>query len=132
MGKNYSAIPEEINKVSGQIVDASMVVHSALGPGLLESAYEACLSHELQERGLKVERQVPVPLEYKGKKLEAGFRIDMLVEKCVIVELKAVEGVLPIHEAQILTYLKLTGQRVGLLLNFNVLSMKKGVKRIAL
>jgi GxxExxY protein len=132
MGKNYSAIPDEINKVSGQVVDASMAVHSALGPGLLESAYEACLSHELQERGLKVERQVPVPVEYKGKKLEVGFRIDLLVEKHVIVELKAVEEVLPIHEAQILTYLKLTGQRVGLLLNFNVLSMKKGIKRIAL
>jgi GxxExxY protein len=125
-------IPEGINKVSGEVVDAAMEVHSALGPGLLESVYEACLSHELQQRGLKVERQLPVPVLYKDVQLEIGFRVDLLVEKCVIVELKAVESILPIHEAQVLTYLKLMGQRVGLLLNFNVVSMKKGLKRIVL
>jgi GxxExxY protein len=125
-------IPDEINKVSGAVVDAAMAVHSALGPGLLESVYEICLAHELQQRGLKVERQLPVPVLYKGVQLEIGFRIDLLVGKCIIVELKAVEEILPIHEAQVLTYLKLTSQRVGLLLNFNVVSMKKGLKRIAL
>ena len=123
---------EEINKVSGEVVDAAMEVHSALGPGLLESAYEHCLAHELTERGLKVERQVPVPLEYKNTQLDAGFRADLLVEESLIVELKTVEEILPIHEAQIFTYLKLTGGRVGLLLNFNVRSMKNGIKRIIL
>jgi GxxExxY protein len=129
--KNFE-IPDEINKVSGEVVDAAIEVHSALGPGLLESVYEACLSYELQQRGLKVERQLPVPVLYKDVQLEIGFRIDLFVEKCVIVELKAVEALLPIHEAQVLTYLKLMGQRVGLLLNFNVVSMKKGLKRIVL
>jgi GxxExxY protein len=130
---NENTIPiEEINKISGQVVDAAMDVHTELGPGLLESAYEICLTHELNQRGLKVERQLPVPVLYKGQKLEMGFRIDLLVEKCLIVELKAVDEILPIHEAQILTYLKLTKNRVGLILNFNVTSMKKGIKRIIL
>lgn len=123
---------EELNKISGEVVDAAMDVHSALGPGLLESAYEYCLAHELSERGLKVEKQVPIPLAYKNIQLEVGFRIDLLVEESLIVELKAVENILPIHEAQIFTYLKLTGCHVGLLLNFNVVSMKKGIKRIIL
>jgi GxxExxY protein len=122
----------EINKVSGEVVDAAMDVHSALGPGLLESVYEHCLAHELLGRGLKVERQAPIPVVYKVTQLEVGFKVDLLVEDCLIVELKAVEEVLPIHEAQIFTYLSLTGSRVGLLLNFNVVSMKKGIRRIIL
>jgi GxxExxY protein len=123
---------DEINEITGQVVDAAMKVHSALGPGLLESVYEACLAHELESRGLKVERQVSVPVVYDSVKLETGFRIDLLVQECLVVELKAVEQILPIHEAQIFTYLRLTGSRVGLLLNFNVVSMKKGIKRIIL
>jgi GxxExxY protein len=123
---------EELNKVTGIVVDASMDVHSALGAGLLESVYEHCLARELELRGLKVERQVPIPVTYKETELEVGFRIDLLVDDCLIVELKAVEAVLPVHEAQVFTYLRLTGSRVGLLLNFNIVSMKNGVKRIIL
>jgi GxxExxY protein len=123
---------EEVNKITGIVVDASMDVHSAMGPGLLENVYEHCLVHELEFRGLKVERQVPIPVVYKETELPVGFRIDLLVEDCLIVELKAVEAVLPIHEAQVFTYLRLTGSRVGLLLNFNVVSMKNGIKRIIL
>ena len=132
MGKQYAPIPEEINKITGEIIGAALVVHTELGPGLLESVYEICLARELQTKGLKVERQVPVPVTYCGEQLEVGFRIDLLVEEKVVVELKAVEKILPIHEAQVLTYLKLTKQRLGLLLNFNVVSMQDGIKRVAL
>jgi GxxExxY protein len=103
-----------------------------MGPGLLENVYEACLAHELREKGLKTEQQVSVPVVYKKVQLEVGFRMDLLVEKSVIVKLKAVENLLLIHEAQVLTYLKLTGHRVGLLLNFNEVLMKRGIKRIVL
>jgi GxxExxY protein len=123
---------EEINKITGIVVDASMDVHSAMGPGLLENVYEHCLARELELRGLKVESQVPIPVVYKETELKVGFRIDLLVEDCLIIELKAVEAVLPIHEAQVFTYLRLTNSRVGLLLNFNVVSMKNGIKRIIL
>lgn len=122
----------EINKITGKVVDAALSVHTVLGAGLLESVYEHCLAHELSNRGSKVERQVPIPVVYKDTQLEVGFRIDLLVEESLIVELKAVEQILPIHEAQVFTYLRLTGSRVGLLLNFNVVSMKKGIKRIIL
>ena len=104
----------------------------SMRPGLLESVYEVCLAYELKEKGLKIEQQVSVPVVYKKIRLETGFRIDILVEKSVIVELKAVENLLPIHEAQVLTYLKLTGYRVGLLLNFNEVLIKNGIKRIVL
>lgn len=100
------------------------------GPGLLESAYEVCLRHELQQRGVRVDRQVPVPVSYKGLKLECGYCLDLLVEDRVIVELKAVECFLPIHEAQLLTYLKLYQRRLGLLINFNVPILKNGIKRL--
>ncbi len=123
---------EEINEMSGKVVDAAIEVHRSLGPGLLESVYETCLVQELMNRGLAVERQVPVPLCYKDVNLEVGFRIDVLVEKYLIVELKAIDKILPIHEAQVLTYLKLTGNRVGLILNFNVILMKHGIQRIIL
>jgi len=120
-----------INETSGEIVDAAMKVHSVLGPGLLESAYEACLKFELLKRGLKVASQVMLPVHYDGVAIDAGYRIDLLVEDTVVIELKAVEKVAPLHEAQLLTYLKLSGKKLGLLLNFNVLHMKDGIKRIA-
>jgi GxxExxY protein len=118
-----------INEVSGSVVDAAMKVHTALGPGLLESAYEACLLHELRKRGRKVLSQVALPVVYDGVKIDVGYRIDLLVEDVVIVELKAVEKLLPIHDAQLLSYLKLGGYRLGLLINFNVLHLKDGIKR---
>ncbi len=118
-----------INEVSGQVVDTAMKVHSALGPGLLESAYEACLLHDLRKRGRKVLSQVALPVVYDGVKIDVGYRIDLLVEDVVIVELKAVEKLLPIHDAQLLSYLKLGGYRLGLLINFNVLHLKDGIKR---
>ncbi|HOX39458.1 MAG TPA: GxxExxY protein [Candidatus Brocadiia bacterium] len=119
-----------VNEVSGAVVDAALKVHTALGPGLLESAYEACLVHEPRKRGLNVQSQVHLPVEYDGVKIEAGYRTDLLVQDCVIVELKAVEKVIPIHEAQLLSYLKLSGIRVGLLINFNVIRLKDGIKRM--
>ena len=114
--------------VVGQIIGASIAVHHSLGPGLLESTYEACVVHELIERGIRVERQVPVPLLYKGMRLDCGYRLDLLVESKVIVEIKSVEKLLPIHTAQVLTYLRLTGAPRALLMNFNEVSLKKGLR----
>ncbi len=121
----------QINEITGQIVDAAMKVHTALGPGLLESAYEACLAHELKKRGLQAVTQVGLPVEYDGVMLEVGYRIDILVENQVIVELKSVAELHPIHQAQLLSYLKLADKRIGLLINFNVLRLKDGIKRMA-
>jgi GxxExxY protein len=118
------------NEISGIIVNAAMKVHTALGPGLLESAYEACLNHELRKTGLKTLTQVPLPLQYDGIKLDVGYRLDLLAEDLVVVEIKAVDSLAPIHTAQLLSYLKLSGKKVGLLLNFHVLHMKDGVKRV--
>lgn len=120
----------ELNFISGEIVDAAICVHKALGPGLLESAYAACLAHELRSRSLDVRLQVPVAIQYKGIRIRIGYRIDMLVENAVVVELKVVKGLHPIHEAQLLSYLKLSDRRVGLLINFNVLRLSNGIKRI--
>lgn len=120
----------EINEISGQVVDAAMKVHSALGPGLLENAYEACLEHELNKRGLRVERQVELPVVYDGVQIDLGYRLDLVVEGAVIVELKAVEKIAPIHEAQLLSYLKLSNKKLGLLINFNVLHLKDDIKRM--
>ena len=120
----------EVNEVSGIVVDSAMKVHSALGPGLLESAYEMCLIRELRKRGLRVESQVPIPVRYDGETLDAGYRADLLVEGLVLVELKSVEAVLPIHKAQLLSYLRLSGKQVGLLINFNVERLKNGIKRV--
>ena len=120
----------EVNQVSGIVVDSAMKVHSALGPGLLESAYQACLIHELRKRGLHVEVQVPISVRYDGETLDVGYRADLLVEGCVLVELKSVETVLPIHKAQLLSYLRLSGKEVGLLLNFNVEHLRNGIKRV--
>ncbi|MCL5406857.1 MAG: GxxExxY protein [Deltaproteobacteria bacterium] len=122
----------QINDLTNQIIGAAIAVHRELGPGLLESAYEACLAFELAKRGLRVEQQKPLPVHYQGVDLDCGYRIDLLVEKRVIVELKAVERLEPIHNAQLLSYLKLSGLRLGLLINFNVLVLKNGIKRIAL
>jgi GxxExxY protein len=123
-------IPEKANKAAKHVVDAAFAVHKTLGPGLLEGAYEICMVHELSKRGSKVRRQVVVPVVYDGVKIDAGFRVDLLIDDCLVVELKAVEVLLPVHEAQILTYLKLIGIRLGLLVNFNVYGLRKGIKRI--
>lgn len=120
----------EINEVSGVGVDAAMKVHSALGPGLLESAYEMCLIRELRKRGLRVESQVPIAVRYDGETLDVGYRADLLVEGIVLVELKSIETILPIHKARLLSYLRLTGKEVGLLINFNVEHLKNGIKRV--
>jgi GxxExxY protein len=127
---NHHIIPEHLNRLSGRVVHAAYKVHEALGPGRLESVYEVCLIHELTEMGIQTERQVPLPVVYEGLKLEAGFRIDVLVERQLVVELKAVEALLPVHRAQVLTYLKLSGYRLGLLLNFNVALLKDGIRRV--
>jgi GxxExxY protein len=116
-------------ELTNAVIGAAIEVHKALGPGLLESAYEVCLADELQSRGVRLERQCDVPVEYKGRLLECGYRIDMLVENEVVVELKSVEKILPIHEAQLLTYLRLTGKLVGLLINFNVPRLRDGIVR---
>ena len=120
----------ERNKLTGEVIGAAIEVHRNLGPGLLESAYEACLCHEFELRRMPFKRQVELPIEYKGLKLDCGYRLDAVVADRLILELKACEALLPIHEAQILTYLKLTGLKTGLLINFNVPILKNGIKRI--
>ena len=119
------------NETAKQIVDAALRVHMALGPGLLESVYETALSHELKKRGLTLQRQVPVTFVYDGQRYDEGFRVDLLVADCVIVELKSVEEVHPVHKKQLLTYLRLSGKRLGLLINFNSALLKHGITRIA-
>ena len=125
-------IPLETDGVAKEIVDSAFQVHSKLGPGLLESVYETCMTHELVKRGLRVDRQLSVPIVYDDIRLDSGLRLDLLVAESVVVELKAVDKVLPVHEAQVLTYLKLSGHRLGLLINFNVPVIKDGIKRLAL
>ena len=120
----------ELNRTTSTIIQGAIAVHRALGPGLLESAYLCCLAYELRELGLKVETDVPLPLTYKAVELDRGYRIDLLVNNSVIVELKCAVKLAPVHDAQLLTYLKLTGCPVGLLLNFNVPIMKRGIKRL--
>ncbi|MGE5206721.1 MAG: GxxExxY protein [Chlamydiota bacterium] len=119
-----------INEITRTIIGAAMKVHSALGPGLLESAYEACLLFELHDAGLKAESQVPLPVIYKGVRIDLGYRLDLVVEDSVIVELKTVEAIEPVHQAQLLSYLKLSGKHVGLIINFNVVHLKDGIKRL--
>ncbi len=122
---------KDINKLTGEIIGAAIEVHKTLGPGLLESAYEECLCHELKLRGIPYERQKELPIEYKGVKLDCGYRLDIVAEQSLIVELKSCERLEPIHKAQLLTYLKLTGIKVGLLINFNVPVLKEGIKRLS-
>jgi GxxExxY protein len=119
-----------MKELTGKVIGAAMNVHSALGPGLLESAYEACLHYELTQKGLQVERQKMLPVHYAGKDLDCGYRIDLLVENRLILELKALEQVHPLHEAQLISYLRLSGHKVGLLINFNVLHLKQGIRRL--
>jgi len=120
----------EDDRIGKEIVDASFHVHSNLGPGLLESVYEACLMEELALRAIKVESQLLLPVVYRGKRMEGAFKLDLLVEGSVIVEIKAVEKILPVHEAQLLTYMKLADKRLGYLMNFNAPLMKEGIKRM--
>lgn len=122
----------DLEKIFKLVLDSSFKIHTALGPGLLESAYEECLYYELLQSGLKVRKQVPLPLIYKEVKLEAGYRIDLLVEDKIIIELKSVESLADIHMAQILTYMKLSKCKLGLLVNFNVRHLKDGIKRVIL
>ncbi|HXG65067.1 MAG TPA: GxxExxY protein [Blastocatellia bacterium] len=123
---------DEINQITQAVIGAAIEVHRALGPGLLESAYRACLCKELAVRGIPFERERPLPLEYKGIHLECGYRIDILVANAVVVELKAIEALAPVHQAQLLSYLRLGGWQVGLLINFHVPVLKDGIRRIVL
>lgn len=119
----------ELNEITQKIIGCAIEVHRNLGPGLLESAYEECLAYELNRKGLNLKRQSPTPVVYKEIKLECGYRIDILVENLVIIELKVVDAINPVHEAQILTYMKFSKKPVGLLINFNVTVLKNGIKR---
>ncbi len=122
----------EINELTKEVIGAAIEVHKVLGPGLLESAYEECLCRELALRGIGVERQLPLPVEYKGVRLDCGYRLDLLVNQSVVVEIKSLSSIERIHEAQLLTYLKLGDWNLGLLINFNVAVLKDGIKRIVL
>jgi len=121
---------QTMNQISEIIINAAMAVHSALGPGLLESVYETCLCYELNKRGLHTQTQVQLPVCYDSLELDAGYRLDLVVENCIIVELKAVEKILPIHQAQLLTYLKLSDKSLGLLINFNSVHLRNGIKKM--
>ena len=123
-------LPAEFNRLSGAIVDSALTVHRTLGPGLLESVYEECLAYELRERGFAVARQVGLPVHYREARIDLGYRLDLVVENLIVVEIKAAERLLPIHEAQLLTYLKLSGRKLGLLINFNLPVIKDGIRRL--
>lgn len=120
----------ELNDISGAVVDAAMKVHTKLGPGLLESAYETCLAYELVQRGFSVQAQVALPIRYEEQLIDAGYRIDLMVDDAVIVELKSVDRLLSIHKAQLLSYLRLSKRKIGLLINFNEVHLSNGIKRI--
>ena len=122
----------EINEITQKIIGCAIEVHKNLGPGLLESAYKECLAFDLTKAGLSIKRQQPVPVVYKDIKLDCGYRIDILVEKCVVIELKVVDEFNPVHQAQILTYMKFSDMKVGLLINFNVTVLKNGIRRFVL
>ncbi|RBP09751.1 GxxExxY protein [Roseiarcus fermentans] len=128
----HEPIPSRVEAAARICVDAALHVHRELGPGLLESAYEHCLAYEICRRGFPIRRQVALPIVYEGEKLDAGYRLDLVVDGAVIVEIKSVDALAPIHDAQVLTYLKLSGLRVGLLMNFNVALFKQGLKRFVL
>ena len=128
----FEPLPPDIEHLAKIVVDSAYKVHSSLGPGLLESVYEICLTHEIRKRGIHVERQVAIPVVYDGIELAAGLRIDLLVDRKLILEIKAVEEMNRIFKAQVLTYLKLTGLRLGLLINFNVTLIKNGIERVIL
>ena len=128
--QDFTPVPEELDRIGTQIVDAAFNVHKRLGPGLLESTYEICLMRELEKRGLKVERQVPVAIEYEGIRIMRAYEMDLLVESQVIVELKSVEALSPKHYAQLRTHIRLAGRRLGYLINFDELLIRDGIKRI--
>ncbi len=128
--KFYAPVPASVEKIGKFVLDAAFRVHTALGPGLLESVYETCTAYELTQSGLRAMTQVALPVTYQGIKMDAGLRPDMIVEDCVIVEFKAVETMNPVYEAQLITYLKLTAIRLGFLINFNVVHLKDGIKRV--
>ncbi len=130
--EGHEGIGADLERLSAIVVDSGLKVHRALGPGLLENVYEHCLAHELQLRGVALRRQVPIPVIYEGKRLDVGYRLDVVVEDLLIVEVKAVEALSRLHEAQMLTYLKLTHHRMGLLMNFNVELFKNGLRRLVL
>lgn len=130
--KGNRSHPSATDSVTSAIIGSAIEVHRELGPGLLESSYEACLAHELATRGLDVKRQLAIPVSYKGICLDCGYRADLLVENQVVVELKTIDRFAPIHEAQILSYLRLSGKKVGLLINFHAYSIKAGLKRVVL
>jgi len=119
-----------VNRITGAVITAAMKVHSQLGPGLLESAYEACLAHELRKQGFAVAQQVGLPVIYDGERIELGYRIDLIVEDRVIVEVKCVEAINPVHQAQLLSYIRLSGRNVGLLINFHVAHLRDGIQRM--
>jgi len=123
-------IPRDIEEMATLAVDSAFAVHEELGPGLLETAYEACFARELELRGVNYQRQLPVPLNYKGKIVEVGFRADIIIEKRLLIELKAVEEIIPVHKAQVITYLKILRLPLGLLINFNEILIKDGIRRI--
>jgi GxxExxY protein len=129
VGYGESTNPE-LERIAKIVVDCIYKVHSNLGPGLLESVYSICLAHELRKRGLKVEREVILPITYDGVRIDSGLRLDLVVESCIIIEAKAVERLVPVFDAQLLTYLKLTGYTLGFLINFNVTLIKDGLKRL--
>lgn len=128
MGQQPTA--QEYKQLTETIIGAAIQVHRELGPGLLESAYEACLAYELEQRGLRVERQRALPLKYRGVTLDCGYRVDLLVDERVVVEIKVLEALQPVHKAQLLSYLRLSGCKVGLLINFNVDVLKRGIHRV--
>jgi GxxExxY protein len=123
---------EHLNRITQTIIGGAIEVHRTLGPGLLESAYEACLAYEVSQRGLSIERQKSLPIVYRDVRIDGGYRLDLLVEGCVIVEIKAVDMLLPVHQAQLLSYLRLSGCPIGLLINFNVDVLRKGLRRVIL
>ncbi len=129
-GKRREKTREELNEITGKIIEYAIAVHSTIGPGMLEGAYEACLMHELISNQFKVESQVMLPINYRGVRLDAGYRIDLLVEDSVIVELKTVDRLIPVHEAQLLSYLRMSDLRLGLLINFNVRLLRDGIRRV--
>ncbi len=128
----FEPLPDSTERVATALIDAAFAVHKTLGPGLVEPVYEACLCYELSQRNIKFRKQLDLPVVYKNVRLDAKLRIDLLVEECLIVELKSVERIHPLFEAQLLTYMKLTNQRLGLLINFNVPLFKDGIKRMIL
>ena len=130
MATAVQEIAPRVNSITCQIIGAAMMVHTALGPGLLESAYNACPIHELRKCGLRVESQVGLPVVYDGERIDLGYRIDLIVGGCVIVEIKCVEAINPVHEAQLLSYMRRSGRQVGLLINFHVLHLRDGIRRM--